>query len=256
MPLDKIRHYLTGLTRVALSLKSPLGHLWFLCTGLGDRPRLIDIRNGPKLRIESRLELWVVQETCLLREYERHGCLPRNGWKILDIGAGIGDFSLSVLLRYPNTSIVAVEPDRLVAARLRRNLELNGVQTIEVVEAAVGELVPSNVVEKESVLRKAQSNSAEAPKLVSLAELLEPFSGYCDLIKIDCEGAEFPLLLETPKEVFDQVQRIVVEYHEQPPDRTSSHLVQHLKRLGFQTFHRANPAHKRLGLLWAIRPGA
>ena len=37
--------------------------------------------------------------------------------------------------------------------------------------------------------------------------------GRCDLLKLDCEGAEHEILTETPNEVLDRVSRIVLETH-------------------------------------------
>ena len=38
--------------------------------------------------------------------------------------------------------------------------------------------------------------------------------GVVDLLKIDCEGGEYTILLTTPIEVFSRIRNIVFEYHE------------------------------------------
>ncbi len=37
-----------------------------------------------------------------------------------------------------------------------------------------------------------------------------------DLVKLDCEGAEYPILLNTPPEVLKRVRRWAIEYHGSP----------------------------------------
>ena len=35
----------------------------------------------------------------------------------------------------------------------------------------------------------------------------------CDLLKLDCEGAEYDILINANKEIFDKIKLISLEYH-------------------------------------------
>ncbi len=64
----------------------------------------------------------------------------RPGDGFIDVGANIGSYSLlATSLVSPRGHIDAFEPDPVAAARLRENLELNGITNVSVWEAAVSD---------------------------------------------------------------------------------------------------------------------
>ena len=73
----------------------------------------------------------------------------------------------------------------------------------------------------------------------------------CDLLKIDCEGAEFEILLGLAPEVFARVARIVLEYHDHVTAHTHEELARVLEEHGFHVTTRPNPAWRELGFLYA-----
>jgi hypothetical protein len=70
-----------------------------------------------------------------------------------------------------------------------------------------------------------------------------------DLLKLDCEGAEWDIL-PAAEPVLAQVQQICMEYHVER-GWTPQRLAEWLKSLGFEVNH--TPGHWN-GLLWARRP--
>jgi FkbM family methyltransferase len=107
---------------------------------------------------------------------------------------------------------------------------------------------------------------------VPFDEVVESISGdggrRIDLVKIDCEGAEFPILLTSKR--LERIDRIVGEYHELralPPAHVRvpgcdqfavEVLVAGLERAGFTvTWQRqATAEYGDMGLFFADRPGA
>jgi len=65
-----------------------------------------------------------------------------------------------------------------------------------------------------------------------------------DLVKLDCEGAEFPILLETPAEVLQKVKKRVIEYHADPEP-----LEKRLQELGYHVQRVKD--FVLTGLIWA-----
>jgi hypothetical protein len=68
-----------------------------------------------------------------------------------------------------------------------------------------------------------------------------------DLVKLDCEGAEFPILLETRAEVLRRVKRWVIEYHAAP-----QLLEERLRSLGYHVERVKD--FVMTGILHAFRP--
>ena len=70
--------------------------------------------------------------------YLRHGIALDPAAVVLDVGANIGLFALSILSRYPGCRIIAVEPSPLSAAALRHNLD--GFATVTLLEIGLSDL--------------------------------------------------------------------------------------------------------------------
>src|SRR5262249_47672962 len=73
-------------------------------------PVAVELREGGRFRIGSALDLWILKEVCLDREYERYGPAVRNGWTVVDVGAGVGEFCIQVARRHPDCRVYAFEP--------------------------------------------------------------------------------------------------------------------------------------------------
>lgn len=139
----------------------------------------------------------------------RHYC--RLSVHILELGANIGYFAVQGALANPSARYVAVEPHPGAAGVLRRNLSVNDITSVEVVEAAAVE--SSGRTEMELLLPRGRDHYLEAPctgfigsteahredttgypsVLVPVVAITELHDGV-DLIKLDIEGQEAALL--------------------------------------------------------------
>jgi FkbM family methyltransferase len=131
------------------------------------------------------------------------GRLLRPGEVVLDVGANVGYYSLSAAARVgPGRRVFAFEPGPAAAARLRENAALNGLNNLQVIEAAVAD--------RPGTLRLHLSEDSEAASLFPSATgvaasvevpvtTLDDFVKQAalprvDLLKIDAEGAEVGIL--------------------------------------------------------------
>ena len=69
-----------------------------------------------------------------------------------------------------------------------------------------------------------------------------------DLLKLDCEGAEYPIILESPTEAWSAIQEMKLEYHLGNHEQ----LVERLRQLGF-TLQSHRPTTSSVGHLWLSR---
>jgi molybdenum cofactor biosynthesis enzyme MoaA len=70
-----------------------------------------------------------------------------------------------------------------------------------------------------------------------------------DLLKLDCEGAEYEILFSLPDAEFKKVNRIAMETHVTESHKTED-LVDFLRNKGYQVNYIAN---KETGHIWAWR---
>ncbi len=254
---SRVRYYLTSIPTILGQIEN--WYVLFLLL-LGKRRAVLRLRNGCRFIVRSLMDAWIVKETCLDREYEAKGTRIEDGWTVVDVGAGIGDFAVCVARRNPGCRIYAFEPFRESFELLEQNIALNGVRNVTPFQVAVGarsgrtRLLAAGEAVQYTTVPRGDSSPALEVEVVSLEEAFEQ-SGitHCDFLKIDCEGCEFETLLDAHPTVFERIQRICVEYHDGFTDRSHGDLADGLRRRGFQVQVFPNPVHGHLGLLYAYR---
>jgi FkbM family methyltransferase len=185
----------------------------------------------------------------------------------VDIGAGLGDFTILAAHGFPNSRVYAYEPFMESFTLLGRNLVANQIKNVEIFQQAVGQtgalVLDLSGGEPLQIQSHQDQNggggdSERSVKVTSLA-LNEVFvqNGIrrCDLLKLDCEGAEYDILLNAKPECLERVQRVVMEYHEGVNGHTHHDLVAFLEGLGFAVSITPNRVHAYLGYLYASRSG-
>jgi FkbM family methyltransferase len=209
------------------------------------------------------MDVWSIKETFIDKFYERFGTVIGDQWRIIDIGAGIGEFTIFAAAGSPNNLVYAFEPYPDSFTLLQKNVEANKITNVEMFPQAISDKTGTMAldisggeplqIKSESVgTTHSQANQIEVPSL-SLAEAIEQLKlDKCELVKLDCEGAEYPILLNTPRSVLDKIDRIIMEYHD-VGSFTHHDLVEHLSRHGFTVRTYSNPVHDYLGYLSALR---
>ena len=178
-------------------------------------------------------------------------------WRVIDIGAGLGDFTVFAAKHCPKGVVHAYEPLAESLNLLRRNLELNSIENVQfynlAVAAEAGLLVQEDA-EREAVSRRfiAGEPGKGAVTAVSLDRVLDKLpDGVCDFMKMDCEGCEFDLLLNSSPQTLSRIKRISMEYHDEATSITGAELAIRLQSLGFAVRIKENPVHPYLGFLYA-----
>jgi FkbM family methyltransferase len=253
-------YYLSSIPTILGGMR-PRGAVLRLFLGLPvRRPLEITLGSGLRFRVRTRMDAWVLKETCLDRDYERQTRLGRD-WTVVDVGAAMGDFTVHAARLCPGGTVHAFEPLPESFARLEEHVRVNGVTNVRASAVAIagqeGTLALYTVTGLSGQHRTAgDGTSAEAPLITVRAMTLgQAFERHgiarCDLLKIDCEGAEFEILLGLAPEVFSRIARIVLEYHDHVTAHTHEELARLLEERGFDVTVRANPAWRELGFLFA-----
>ena len=135
--LSKWMYYLRSIPTLLAGVSS-WGSALRLLAGRPSSPVTVRLRNGCAFRVRSFMDLWIIKETCLDRDYEKD--LPPCGgdWTVVDIGAGLGDFSVNAAWRQPDRKIAAFEPFIESFGLLQENLRLNSIRNVQAFPLAVG----------------------------------------------------------------------------------------------------------------------
>ncbi len=70
---------------------------------------------------------------------------------------------------------------------------------------------------------------------------------------MDCEGAEYPILMDSPSKTLGMIDRIIMEYHDLGEGRNHQVLIPYLENEGFRVSKYPNVIHEELGYLFATR---
>lgn len=258
-------YYIYSAIELLFGVRNWLALIPLFLTPSSSGDRTIRLRKPPiKLAVRGAMDVWSVKETFLDAFYTRYGVPVQDGWTVIDIGAGIGDFSIDAAYANLNTIVYAYEPFPESYQLLIKNLTINALDNVLVFQQAVwsrsGTLTldlsggePLQIASGESHFASNRADFLPV-KAISLEALLdEQGIKQVDLLKLDCEGAEYTILMETSLDVLAQIRRIIMEYHDQDEKRHHSHLVQFLESAGYLVTHQKNVVHDDIGYLFAER---
>lgn len=257
--LGRWRYYLASVLPMLRASRRPLRVAAWM-TGLGRRGFVWELRSGESFRVRSPLDAWIVKETWVDRAYDVAGTPVQDGWTVLDVGAGIGDFAVRAAKAAPSGRVFAFEPAADAFALLGENLARNGVKNVVARREALGApgeaaaVRDSGSVRSRTVPAGASGDPNEVPTS-SLDDVLARLGlESCDLLKLDVEGAEERILLGASAETLRRVRHVVLEVHEDGEGAGRAGLLSsRLEELGFETRRTPNPAWSRLSYLYARR---
>lgn len=160
---------------------------------------------------------------------------------VIDIGANHGNFSKEILEQF-NCKVVSYEPDKPAFDYLK-NITSNNFTVIN--KAVSGKAGTANFY---SVQPMSGGNSI-IPGIIGLEQSsvydveVESFDNIMqeylevDLVKMDCEGAEFSIIKESNPENFKKIKQITIEFHdfcfEKFTDNDVNECVEILRGIGF-----------------------
>ena len=222
-------------------------------------PLVFKTRNGVIMEVPLRLLQTfkeIFMDECYLAGLEHP--IP-SGATVVDIGANAGYFTLFAVSCFADARVFSFEPVPVNYAQLERNRNLNISKWIKCFPKAVagkaGEVSLSfdssdSFTTSATILKQAdqQTESIKVPCL-TLGQIMDENSiNKCDLLKMDCEGAEYGILYNCPPEYLQRIDQIAMEVHSgEKENENIDALESFLNHMGFLTRRRP------VGMLWAWR---
>lgn len=250
--LIKFIIYLKYLPSVILQIKNwPVFLLNYINIGSAG-PITYEFRNGIFIKTVDANGAGTIAVVFIKKDYG----LVENNSIIIDIGANIGVYSLFAACA-KNTVIYAFEPHPSNFELLVKNVKLNKLEkNIIPFNLAVGAKKEKRIL----YLGEAPFHSfcpvSDSPfnalypshpgnikqesigvECVSLKEVFDKNKiDHCDILKIDCEGAEYEILYNLPEEYFKKIKSIRLEYHNHRENviNTGEYLLKFLEKKGFE----------------------
>lgn len=147
----------------------------------------------------------------LVTNQHEPGVLPLlegTGRTFLDVGAHHGKYAVRLSKRFRR--VLAIEPDPVALPILRWNLELNGIQNVEIhVLAAWNRYEELLITPAYGQTRVRPDGTVKVPGMP-----LDDLATEVDLVKIDVEGAEANVLWGMRRILEEDRPRLVIEMHD------------------------------------------
>jgi FkbM family methyltransferase len=170
--------------------------------------------------------------------------------RVIDLGANVGYSVLYWLRTFPGADITAFEPHPTHCEQIRRHLRLNRMEDrVRLIEAAAG------TADGHAILSDRENSSSVVGTTDGLSvPVVDVFAaavgGSVDLLKIDIEGAEYPILADSR---FAELRprAVVLEWHTVPgPESGAAWCELRLAEVGYETCRVWEAADH--GIIWAF----
>ena len=148
--------------------------------------------------------------------YERYSIVSVKNKIVIDIGAAIGDSAIYFAINSAK-AVIAVEPFPKNIEIAEKNIKINNMSDkISLIHGAISNKKGKMRIDENAVGpgTRTLSNKINGTEIqtFSLKDII-PENEKDMILKIDCEGCEYQIILETEDEILLKFQTIMLEYH-------------------------------------------
>lgn len=255
--IRKIRYYLQSLIVLFQEVQKPFKLIfWFT----KKKPYKLVLKNSIIFYIQNLIDLLILKETLFDDCYK----IDQNEFEpkiVIDIGAAFGDYSVYMAKKNPHSTVYAFEPGTDSFSLLEQNIKMNKLKNIVPINKAVASYTGKISFSTHSLAVQHStthiSSSDERVKKVDCISLEDFFIQerieMCDILKLDCEGGEFDILLHLHPHVFSKINALVFEYHDSFTTHSHDELTRLLRKIGYQVRTQVNGIHSNIGIIKATK---
>ena len=239
----EIPTYINSLIRCFVIFADPLWVIRSYLTQVPPQPhqKVIALRNGKQIFMSAQIhDVFTAFMIFARREYGE----INPGQTVVDIGGNTGIFSLYAAVSGAS-KIAVYEPSSEACVTIRRNIAENGFDRITSLHQRCIDSESHHQVRfptTSSIFNKpltgdqaADSQPNELVETISLHDILQDFPNGLDMLKIDCEGCEYTMLLDADPSLLRRINAIRLEYHDDKVDAMIARLAQAGLKM---TYHR------------------
>lgn len=177
----------------------------------------IRIITNPSLPTIKLLDSKINGDVCTVFCKEDYGKLDIKDKIVLDIGANIADTAIYFALKGAK-KVIALEPFPKNFEIAKKNIELNNLsKKIDLILAGCasesGKITIDPLISGTGAKISKVKNGLKIP-ILSLDDLIKKYDIQSGILKLDCEGCENDIILNSSKESLQKFSQIYMEYHD------------------------------------------
>lgn len=190
---------------------------------------------------------------------KHYGIIDPSVKCIVDIGANIGVFMTYAASMAPQAKIYCYEPNPDNYELLNSNISSNNLSyRVSASCVAVGakngirHLNISSDSPRHSIIHNQQNGIKIVAECISLDEIIKRNGNEgIDILKMNCEGAEYEIFYNTSSDIFSRIKKIRMEFHDFNVENMNGRALESfLVRHGYTIVH-YNKYDNKSGFLWA-----
>jgi len=218
---------------------------------------ILETKNNIKIKIRTNsTDIMQLGTVWLAQDYEVPGFSIKKEDIVIDIGAHIGLFSLFASQYCKNGKIFSYEPIKENYNILKENIEVNKIENIISFNSAVSKQTNKlkifiNSDDSAHSIFESEKNFIEVDSTTIKSIFDKNKIENCNLLKFDCEGAEYQIIESIPKEYFFKIEKMIIEYHlaNEKPEMYKK-LIENLKNNSFEI--KIKKLSDSMGMIYAI----
>jgi FkbM family methyltransferase len=249
MLFQKLPYYITSAATILLQLKNPFSLVGYI----ERRETVLRFRNGLVFKTLQPIDALIIKETVFDNTYLINN-LTDDPSLIIDVGAGLGDFTILAAKTYSSAQVLAFEPLTNEYDLLKQNIRLNRASNIKTFNVAIGTqtkytFYPAKANVQSSIIQDLQTTDQIMVHGKRLDDFIEK---PVDILKIDCEGAEIDVLKSISRTKMRLIRLIILEYHNHLVENEDLRLLNMLKELKFYLIKKQDSYNPKIGYIYAI----
>ena len=183
---------------------------------------VVEFKNGIKCIIRNKSDSLVFLENFFLDSYDREeGFTIKENDTVVDIGAHIGYFTIYAAKKANHGRVLSFEPSQESFSVLEKNLKINNIQNVNIENIGVRSESGTSIlyVDRDNEIGNSMFSNdknliKENVQVTSISEIIKKYKiESIDLLKLDCEGAEYEIILGLSTDVVNKIKRITIEVH-------------------------------------------
>jgi len=200
---------ITNKNEFRISKESKKNHFYFQNDLL-----IINNKNLPEIKMSDWENNGGIASVFFDDEY---GFLPVPNKIVVDVGANIGDTLIYFALKGAE-KVIGIEPLPQNYESAKKNIQLNGLMSkIDLQLAGCSNKTGYIQINDKKVGRlysvESEKDSKVRIPLITLDEICKKNDIHSGILKIDCEGCEYEVILSTSRETLRSFSDIQIEYH-------------------------------------------
>jgi len=233
-----------------------------LYLGISNKDDIVYFKNGTKCIVRNKSDAIAFFENYFLKVNNPNKKFEiKNDDIVIDIGAHIGYFTMYAANNANQGTVYSIEPYKESFKILEKNLKLNNLTNVKSFHAAISKVteqitlyidkknhIGNSIFETDETTESKKVDSFSLKDFVNNNKIEK-----IDFLKIDCEGAEFEILLNFDKELMKKINKISAEVHENGNTGSLDELVDFLRKNNFKvsTSKMSNDSTIKLSMLYA-----